>query len=411
MGKIERIRAREVLDSRGNPTVEVEVHLSSGAFGRAIVPSGASTGKNEALELRDGGSRFLGKGVLKAVDNVNSVIAKELRGFESLEQREIDQTLIELDGTPNKSRLGANAILGVSLAVARASANELGIPLFRYLGGIFASKLPIPLMNVINGGVHAHNPLDFQEFMIVPVRGEEFKERLRVGVETFYRLKEILKERGYSTNVGDEGGFAPNLSRAKEVLELLSLAVERAGYRVGEDVLFSLDCASSELYRDNLYEVEGKRLSSEELIDFLEELVKEFPIYSIEDPLGEEDWEGWKKITERLKDKVLLIGDDLFTTNPRLLKRGIEEGVANAILIKPNQIGTLTETLDTIKLAYENGYRVVISHRSGETEDTFIAHLSVAVNSGLIKTGAPSRTDRTAKYNELLRIEEYLKGS
>ncbi len=411
MGKIERIRAREVLDSRGNPTVEVEVHLSSGAFGRAIVPSGASTGKNEALELRDGGSRFLGKGVLKAVDNVNSVIAKELRGFESLEQREIDQTLIELDGTPNKSRLGANAILGVSLAVARASANELGIPLFRYLGGIFASKLPIPLMNVINGGIHAHNPLDFQEFMIVPVRGEEFKERLRVGVETFYRLKEILKERGYSTNVGDEGGFAPNLSRAKEVLELLSLAVERAGYRVGEDVLFSLDCASSELYRDNLYEVEGKRLSSEELIDFLEELVKEFPIYSIEDPLGEEDWEGWKKITERLKDKVLLIGDDLFTTNPRLLKRGIEEGVANAILIKPNQIGTLTETLDTIKLAYENGYRVVISHRSGETEDTFIAHLSVAVNSGLIKTGAPSRTDRTAKYNELLRIEEYLKGS
>ena len=389
----------------------MEVHLSSGAFGRAIVPSGASTGKNEALELRDGGSRFLGKGVLKAVDNVNSVIAKELRGFESLEQREIDQTLIELDGTPNKSRLGANAILGVSLAVARASANELGIPLFRYLGGIFASKLPIPLMNVINGGVHAHNPLDFQEFMIVPVRGEEFKERLRVGVETFYRLKEILKERGYSTNVGDEGGFAPNLSKAKEVLELLSLAVERAGYRVGEDVLFSLDCASSELYRDNLYEVEGKRLSSEELIDFLEELVKEFPIYSIEDPLGEEDWEGWKKITERLKYKVLLIGDDLFTTNPRLLKRGIEEGVANAILIKPNQIGTLTETLDTIKLAYENGYRVVISHRSGETEDTFIAHLSVAVNSGLIKTGAPSRTDRTAKYNELLRIEEYLKGS
>ena len=409
MSKIVRVHGREVLDSRGNPTVEVEVELESGASGRAIVPSGASTGEREALELRDNDpKRYLGKGVLKAVDNVNSVIAKALKGLEPSNQREIDQILIELDGTENKSRLGANAILGTSMAVARACANELGIPLYEYLGGKFAYRLPVPLMNVINGGVHADNPLDVQEFMIVPVCGGSFKEALRAGVETFHHLKKILKERGYSTNVGDEGGFAPNISSTEEALDTLLEAIEKAGYKPGEDILLALDVASSEFYENGVYKFEGKKLDYEGMIRFYEKLIEKYPIVSIEDPLSENDWEGWKVITKELGSKVQLVGDDLFTTNPKILKKGIDEGVANAILVKLNQIGTVSETLDTVMLAKERGYSAIISHRSGETEDTFIAHLAVATNSGQIKTGSASRTDRIAKYNELLRIEEKL---
>jgi len=409
MSKIVRVHGREVLDSRGNPTVEVEVELESGAVGRAIVPSGASTGEREALELRDGDpKRFRGKGVLKAVDNVNGPIAKALKGLEPYDQREIDLLLVELDGTPNKSRLGANAILGTSMAVARACAEELGLPLFEYLGGKFGYRLPVPLMNLINGGAHADNDLDLQEFMVVPVRGESFREALRAGVETFHALKDILKEKGYSTNVGDEGGFAPQLSSTREALDVLLSAIERAGYKPGEDLLLALDAASSEFYEEGFYRLEGKRLTSEEMVDFYESLVRDYPIVSIEDPLSENDWEGWKLITKRLGDKVQLVGDDLFTTNPEVIRKGIEEGVANAVLIKLNQIGTLSETMDAIMLAKERGYAAVISHRSGETEDTFISHLAVATDSGQIKTGSASRTDRVAKYNELLRIEERL---
>lgn len=411
MSVIEKIKAREVLDSRGNPTVEVEVFLSSGAKGRAIVPSGASTGEKEALELRDHDpKRYLGKGVLKAVDNVNSTIAKEIIGLPAYDQALIDKVLIELDGTPNKSRLGANAILGVSMAVARAMANELNISLYRYIGGIRAKRLPVPLMNVINGGVHADNPLDIQEFMIVPVYGGRFSEALRCGVEVFHTLKAILKEKGYSTNVGDEGGFAPNLENTEKALDMLMLAIEKAGYKPGEDVYLALDCASSEFYyEDELYRFEGKKLSSEELCEFYAKLLEKYPIVSIEDPMAEDDLEGWQLITKKLGNKVQLVGDDLFVTNPSIFMEGIRKGIANAILIKLNQIGTLTETLQTIDLAQRKGYRAIISHRSGETEDTFISHLAVGTNAGQIKTGSASRTDRTAKYNELLRIEEDLK--
>ena len=409
MSAIVSVRGREVLDSRGNPTVEAEVLLESGAVGRAIVPSGASTGEREALELRDGDpERFHGKGVLKAVDNINGEIAKRLKGMDPYNQREIDLALIDLDGTENKSRLGANAILAVSMAVARACADELGVSLYEYLGGRFGRRLPVPLMNVINGGVHADNPLDFQEFMIVPVCGGSFKEALRAGVEVFHTLKRVLKDKGFSTNVGDEGGFAPNLGSTTEALDLLMLSIEKAGYRPGEDLLLALDVASSEFYTGERYRFEGKELTSEEMIGFYEELIDKYPIVSIEDPLSENDWEGWRLLTEKLGGRVQLVGDDLFTTNPKILREGIEKGVANSILVKLNQIGTLSETLDTIMLAKEHGYTAVISHRSGESEDTFIAHLAVATNAGQIKTGSASRSDRIAKYNELLRIEEEL---
>ncbi len=409
MSAIVEVHGREVLDSRGNPTVEAEVVLESGAVGRAIVPSGASTGEREALELRDGDpNRFHGKGVLKAVDNIRGEIAKRVCGMESLNQREIDETLIELDGTENKSRLGANAILAVSMAVARASAEELGVSLYEYLGGRFGVRLPVPLMNVINGGAHADNPLDIQEFMIVPVCGGSFREALRAGVEVFHTLKKVLKERGFSTNVGDEGGFAPNLSSTREALDTLVSAIEKTGYKPGEDILLALDCASSEFYENGVYNLEGNKLSSGEMVEFYEGLIKDYPIVSIEDPLSENDWEGWKRLTEALGGRVQLVGDDLFTTNPKVLKEGIDMGVANSILIKLNQIGTLSETMDTIMLAKEHGYTAIISHRSGESEDTFISHLAVATNAGQIKTGSASRSDRVAKYNELLRIEEEL---
>ncbi|EDP76238.1 phosphopyruvate hydratase [Hydrogenivirga sp. 128-5-R1-1] len=409
MSAIVEVHGREVLDSRGNPTVEAEVVLESGSVGRAIVPSGASTGEREALELRDGDpNRFHGKGVLKAVDNIRGEIAKRVCGMESLNQREIDETLIELDGTENKSRLGANAILAVSMAVARASAEELGVSLYEYLGGRFGVRLPVPLMNVINGGAHADNPLDIQEFMIVPVCGGSFREALRAGVEVFHTLKKVLKEKGFSTNVGDEGGFAPNLSSTREALDTLVSAIEKTGYKPGEDILLALDCASSEFYENGVYNLEGNKLSSGEMVEFYEGLIKDYPIVSIEDPLSENDWEGWKRLTEALGGRVQLVGDDLFTTNPKVLKEGIDMGVANSILIKLNQIGTLSETMDTIMLAKEHGYTAIISHRSGESEDTFISHLAVATNAGQIKTGSASRSDRVAKYNELLRIEEEL---
>ncbi len=410
MSSIAKVKAREVLDSRGNPTLEVEVELSSGAKGRAIVPSGASTGEKEALELRDHDpKRYLGKGVLRAVDNVNSIIAKEIIGLDASKQSLIDKVLIELDGTPNKSKLGANAILGVSMAVARAMAQELGISLYRYIGGLRAKRLPVPLMNVINGGVHADNPLDIQEFMIVPVCGGRFSETLRAGVEVFHHLKAILKEKGYSTNVGDEGGFAPNLKSTEEALDMLMYAIEKAGYKPSEDVLLALDCASSEFYyEDELYHFEGKKLSSEELCGFYAKLLEKYPIVSIEDPMAEGDIEGWKLITRELGRKVQLVGDDLFVTNPSIFQEGIREGLANAILVKLNQVGTLTETLQTVEIAQREGYKAIISHRSGETEDTFISHLAVGTGAGQIKTGSASRTDRIAKYNELLRIEEEL---
>jgi enolase len=409
MPRIIDVRGRQVLDSRGNPTVEAEIYLDSGAVGRGIVPSGASTGENEALELRDGNKHYyMGKSVLKAVDNINSVIAKELIGLDIENQAELDELLIELDGTENKSNLGANAILAVSMAFARAVAEERAIPLFKYLGGEQGRVLPSPLMNIINGGVHADNNLDIQEFMIIPVFGDTFSETLRCGVEIYHTLKKVLKEKGFSTNVGDEGGFAPNLDSNREALDLLMEAIEKANYKPGEDVLLALDVASSELYENGIYKMEGKELTAEDLIDYYEELIANYPIVSIEDPMAENDWEGWKMITERLGKKVQLVGDDLFTTNPKLLERGIELGVANSILIKLNQIGTVSETLDTIRLAQENGYTYIISHRSGETEDNFISHLAVATNSGQIKTGAPARGERTAKYNELLRIEDFL---
>ncbi|MEZ0323451.1 MAG: phosphopyruvate hydratase [Hydrogenothermaceae bacterium] len=409
MSTIVDIRGREVLDSRGNPTVEAEVILESGVRATAIVPSGASTGINEALELRDGDKkRFLGKGVLKAVENINTKIADLLIGEESLDQVKIDRMMIEADGTENKSNFGANAILAVSLAVARASALELGIPLYRYIGGTNAKVLPVPLMNVINGGAHADNDLDFQEFMIVPVCGKSFKEALRAGVETFHVLKSVLKEKGYSTNVGDEGGFAPALRSSKEALDILMVAIEKAGYTPGEDILLALDAASSEFYENGKYKFEGRELSSEDMIILYEEIVGTYPVISIEDGLAETDWEGWKNLTQAIGHKVQLVGDDLFTTNPRIIKEGIKAGIANSVLIKLNQIGTLTETLDAVEMAKNSGYTAIISHRSGESEDSFIADLAVATNAGQIKTGSASRSDRIAKYNQLIRIGEEL---
>ena len=410
MSGIVDIHAREVLDSRGNPTVEVEVTLETGAFGRAIVPSGASTGTYEAVELRDGDkNRYLGKGVKKAVANVNDIIASELIGEESLDQVYIDKKMIEMDGTPNKARLGANAILGVSLAVAKASAQELGLPLYRYIGGTNAKVLPVPLMNILNGGKHADSGVDLQEFMIAPI-GPNFAESLRMGSEVFHHLKSVLKEKGYNVGVGDEGGFAPNLKNSEEALEVIVEAIKKAGYEPGKDIYIALDPASSEFYEDGKYVLkrEGAVRTSEEMIDFYESLIERFPIISIEDGLAEDDWDGWVKMTERLGNKIQLVGDDLFVTNVTRLSKGIEIGAANSILIKLNQIGTLTETLDTIELAKKAGFTTVISHRSGETEDTTIADLVVAVNGGQIKTGSLCRSERIAKYNQLLRIEEEL---
>ena len=411
MSVIESVYAREVLDSRGNPTVEVEVVLESGAEGRAIVPSGASTGAFEAVELRDGDKgRYLGKGTQNAVNNVNTIIAPELEGLESTDQPGIDALLLELDGTPNKGKLGANAILGVSMAVARASADELGLPLFQYIGGVNAKQLPVPMMNILNGGEHADNSVDVQEFMILPVGAKSFREGLRMGAEVFHSLKKVLSERGLACGVGDEGGFAPNLGSNREALELIVEAIKAAGYEPGKDVMLGLDVAASEMYNEETKKYvlagEGKELTAAEMVDLYEDWTTNFPIITIEDGLDEEDWDGWKVLTERLGKKVQLVGDDLFVTNTERLERGIEAGVANSILIKVNQIGTITETLDAIEMAKRAGYTAVISHRSGETEDTTIADLAVAVNAGQIKTGAPSRTDRVAKYNQLLRIEE-----
>ena len=411
MSVIELVYAREVLDSRGNPTVEVEVALESGAVGRAIVPSGASTGAFEAVELRDGDKgRYIGKGVEKAVANVNEIIAPELEGRDAFDQPAIDALMIELDGTHNKGKLGANAILGVSMAVARAAAEELGLPLFQYIGGVNAKQLPVPMMNILNGGEHADNSVDVQEFMILPVGAKSFREGLRMGAEVFHSLKKVLSERGLACGVGDEGGFAPNLGSNREALELIVEAIEKAGYEPGKDVMLGLDVAATEMYdkETKLYDLkhEGKKLTAEQMVDLYEEWVNNFPIVTIEDGLDEEDWDGWKVLTDRLGKKVQLVGDDLFVTNTERLERGIEAGVANSILIKVNQIGTITETLDAIEMAKRAGYTAVISHRSGETEDTTIADLAVAVNAGQIKTGAPSRTDRVAKYNQLLRIEE-----
>jgi len=412
MSAIREVRAREILDSRGNPTVEVDIVLESGAMGRAAVPSGASTGEFEALELRDGDrNRYGGKGVLQAVGNVNTRIAPAVRGLEASDQRTVDRTMIELDGTPNKANLGANAILAVSLACARAAAAEARLPLYRYLGGEEATLLPVPLMNILNGGAHAANNVDLQEFMIAPVGAATFPEALRMGVEVFHSLKRVLSQRGKSTAVGDEGGFAPDLGSNEEALELILEAIEKAGYRAGDDVVLALDAAASELFRDGVYvfhKSTGERRTSAEMVEFWREWVGRYPIVSIEDALDENDWAGWQVLTREIGDRVQLVGDDLFVTNTKHLERGIREGVANAILIKVNQIGTLTETLDAIDLARRNGYRFIISHRSGETEDTFIADLSVATRSGQIKTGSASRTDRVAKYNQLLRIAEEL---
>jgi enolase len=410
MGAIDRIHARQILDSRGNPTVEVEVGLDSGATGRAAVPSGASTGEFEATELRDGGHAWNGKGVSKAVANVNDDIAAALVGARATEQGAIDRTLIDLDGTPNKSRLGANAILGVSLAVARAAAADAGEPLYRFLGGADANVLPVPMMNVINGGVHADNSVDLQEFMVMPTGAGSFSEGLRMGSEVFHALKRTLSERGLATTVGDEGGFAPDLDSNEAALGVLVAGIEAAGYEAGRDVNIALDPATSELFADGAYtlEHEGRTLSSEELAEFWTGICDRYPVVSIEDGMDEEDWEGWGLLTELLGDRCQLVGDDLFVTNPERLRRGIDAGVGNSILIKLNQIGTLTETLDAISIARDAGYTAVISHRSGETEDTTIADLAVATGVGQIKTGAPSRSDRVAKYNQLLRIEEEL---
>ena len=410
MPTIVEIRGREVIDSRGNPTVEVEVLTASGAFGRAIVPSGASTGEKEAVELRDDDKkRYLGKGVLKAVKNVNTEIAKELVGESVLDQNRIDQLLIKLDGTPNKSRLGANAILGVSMAVAHAAANYLGLPLYRYLGGFNAKKLPVPMMNIMNGGAHANWGIDIQEFMIMPVGAKNIKDAIRMGAEIYHNLKAVLKKENLPTSVGDEGGFAPVLKQNEQAIKLIVSAIELAGYVPGKDVYLALDVAASELWeKGNKYDFEGKKISSDEMIDFYEKMCKKYPIISIEDGLGEHDWEGWKKLTARLGKKVQIVGDDLFVTNPAILKKGIEQGLGNSILIKVNQIGTLTETFDAIEMAKQAGYTAVVSHRSGETEDTTLADIAVAFNCGQIKTGSMARTDRVAKYNQLIRIEEDL---
>ena len=412
MTQIDRIHAREILDSRGNPTVEADVVLTSGERGRAAVPSGASTGEHEAVELRDGDSaRYGGKGVLNAVRNVNEVIARELQGMDALDQRALDKKLLDLDATPNKSKLGANALLAVSMANARAAANSRKLPLYRYLGGEGANTLPVPMMNIINGGAHADNNVDFQEFMIVPVGADRFSEALRAGAEIFHTLKSVLKKKGYTTSVGDEGGFAPNLKSNEEAIETILQAVEQAGYKAGSDVLLALDPAASEFYDGSAYvfkKSDGRKLSSAEMISFWSDWVAKYPIISIEDGMGENDWDGWKALTDAIGERTQLVGDDLFVTNTKFLKKGIDLGVANSILIKVNQIGTLTETLDCIELAKSNGRTAVISHRSGETEDAFIADLAVATNAGQIKTGSLSRSDRIAKYNQLLRIEEEL---
>lgn len=411
MSLILDIYAREVLDSRGNPTVEVEITTDSGIVGRAMVPSGASTGVHEAVELRDKDKkRYLGKGVLNAVKNVNEIIAPALEGFEITNQLAIDKALIELDGTKNKSKLGANAILAVSMAAARAASNELNIPLYRYIGGVNAKTLPVPMMNILNGGEHADNNVDIQEFMVMPLGAKTFKEALRMGTEVFHNLKTVLKEKGYSTSVGDEGGFAPNLNSNEQALQTIIEAIERAGYVAGKDIFLALDVASSEMYENGIYNFKGesKKYTSEQLVQYYETLVEKYPIISIEDGLAEDDWEGWKLLTNKLKNKIQLVGDDLFVTNKERLSKGIENNIANSILIKLNQIGTITETLDTIEMAKTHGYTCVISHRSGETEDTTIADLAVAVNAGEIKTGSASRTDRICKYNQLLRIEDQL---
>ena len=410
MSIIEHIAGREVLDSRGNPTVEVEVILESGANGRAIVPSGASTGAFEAVELRDGESRYMGKGVLDAVAHVDNEIYDALVGFDALDQRDIDRVLLELDGTDNKSRLGANAILGVSLAVARAAADELALPLYRYVGGVNAHVLPVPMLNVLNGGEHADNNVDIQEFMIMPVGAASFSEALRWGAETYHVLKKVLHDRNLSTAIGDEGGFAPNLASNEDAVKLLLEAIEKAGFTPGTDIAIALDAASTEFYKDGNYVLagEGRSLAPAEMVGYLQELVSKYPIVSIEDGMAEEDWDGWSKLTAAIGDKVQLVGDDLFVTNVERLSRGIEAGVANSILVKVNQIGTLTETLESVAMATRAGYTAVMSHRSGETEDTTIADLAVATNCGQIKTGAPARSDRVAKYNQLLRIEDDL---
>ena len=415
MSLIEHVQAREILDSRGNPTVEAEVVLAEGETGRAAVPSGASTGEHEAVELRDGDkSRRHGRGVLKAVQNVNEVIGPALEGFDALDQAEVDRAMIDLDGTKNKRNLGANAILAVSLATARAAAQHLEIPLYRYLGGPNSRTLPVPMMNIINGGEHADNNVDFQEFMIVPVGAPTFSEALRVGAEIFHTLKAILKSKNYATSVGDEGGFAPNLSSNEEAIEIVVKAIETAGYRPGADVVLALDPATSELYKDGVYvfkKSDKRQLTSEQMVNFWKQWCKDYPIVSIEDGLAQNDWDGWKLLTDELGKTVQLVGDDLFVTNTEFLQKGIDLGVANSILIKVNQIGTLTETLDCIELAHKNKRTAIISHRSGETEDPFIADLAVATNAGQIKTGSLSRTDRVAKYNQLLRIEEDLRGA
>jgi len=414
MSYISYIEARQILDSRGNPTIEVDVFTEGGAMGRAAVPSGASTGEHEAVELRDGAKEFGGKGVLKAVENVREVIAPELIGMPVPDQNYIDQLMIELDGTDNKGNLGANAILGVSLAAAKAAATELRMPLYKYVGGVNANTLPVPMMNVINGGSHSDAPIAFQEFMIMPVKAESFSDSLRKGTEIFHSLKSILHDRGLSTAVGDEGGFAPKFKGTEDALDTLSQAVEKAGYKVGDDIMFALDCAASEFYKDGIYDYtkfetsESAKFSRSEQVNYLAELAAKYPIISIEDGMHEDDWAGWKMLTDKIGDRVQLVGDDLFVTNVQRLSRGIKEGIANSILVKVNQIGTLSETMDAVQMAQHNRYTSVMSHRSGETEDATIADLAVAMNCGQIKTGSASRSDRMAKYNQLLRIEEAL---
>ncbi|HET8837613.1 MAG TPA: phosphopyruvate hydratase [Flavobacteriaceae bacterium] len=414
MGTIIDIHARQIFDSRGNPTVEVDVFTENGIMGRAAVPSGASTGEHEAVELRDGGKNYFGKGVLQALENVNGSIAESLFGFSVFDQAKIDQTMIDLDGTPNKSKLGANAILGVSLAVAKAAAQEMGVPLYRYIGGMSAKTLPVPMMNIINGGSHSDAPIAFQEFMIMPVKAENFTQAMQMGSEIFHHLKKVLHDRNLSTAVGDEGGFAPKLNGTEDALDSIKLAVENAGYSFGDQIMIALDCAASEFFSNGKYDYtkfegkKGKIRSIEEQVDFLAELAENYPIISIEDGMDENDWEGWKLLTEKIGDKVQLVGDDLFVTNVERLEKGINDKIANSILIKVNQIGTLSETIAAVEMAHRAGYTAVMSHRSGETEDTTIADLAVALNTGQIKTGSASRSDRMAKYNQLLRIEEEL---
>jgi len=414
MSLIIEIHARQIFDSRGNPTVEVDVITENGVLGRAAVPSGASTGEHEAVELRDGGDDYMGKGVTKAVENVNTTIAENLIGFSVFEQEAIDKAMIDLDGTPNKSKLGANAILGVSLAAAKAAANELNLPLYRYVGGVSAKTLPVPMMNIINGGSHSDAPIAFQEFMVMPVKAKSFSHAIKMGTEIFHNLKKVLHDRGLSTAVGDEGGFAPTLEGTEDALDSIKIAVEKAGYKFGDEVMIALDCAAAEFFEDGKYNYKkfegegGEVRSSEEQASYLAELASKYPIISIEDGMDENDWEGWKALTDKIGDKVQLVGDDLYVTNVERLSRGIDEGIANSILIKVNQIGTLTETIAAVNMAHNAGYTSVMSHRSGETEDNTIADLAVALNTGQIKTGSASRSDRMAKYNQLLRIEEEL---